>query len=345
MKKLITCLATLLLIPGLYAQITINEMPDVGDDVMYKVINENTFDPLPTTTGVNVTWDYTGIYERSDTIIYSYIDPSTTPEADSFPTSMVAEATEGITGHFFFSSDAGAFYRDGFYTADLQIFYSNKLKLCQLPFEFGDDYTDTYAGNGWMTGVPNPVTIDDGSFYFEVQGVGTLRMPSGYWDSVFRVYYEEEFSVKTDLGIGSPVTVLTINEFGYEYWKPGVVKPILTYYSTNITDLGVGNTTEEAARWQKWLTPDGTNPSSIAEVSREEITVSPNPANDLVKVSISSGMINKVEMIDMLGKTMFSKDVAAHVVSINVSSYRSGIYFIRIWNDQNQLTTRKLVVE
>jgi hypothetical protein len=220
--------------------------------------------------------------------------------------------------------------------------YSNKLKLCPLTFDFGTNFSDVYTGDGWMTGVPAPATIDDGTFSFDVQGVGTLNTPIGYFNNVYRVYYEEEFSVKSDfMGTGSPVTIITVTEYGYEYWKAGVTKPILTFYSTNITDMGGGNTTEKAARYQKKLTPDGIG--SVNETSQLNCSMAPNPASDRVHLQLASGTISKVEVFDMVGKLVLSNQSESNLLTLDISALESGLYSVRVTADDHSVSVQKLI--
>jgi len=214
-----------------------------------------------------------------------------------------------------------------------------------LPFQFGDNYTDAYAGTGWMIGLTNPAYIDDGDFSFDVQGVGKLRLPVGYFDSVFRVYYEEEWSLKSDLGLGSPTTILSLSEFGYEYWKAGVTKPILTYYNTTIDDMMGGHDVEEAVRYQKRLTPDGPNSGIAAQDITSKLAVYPNPAGDMVSILLSDQNISKIEWIDMVGKTVFVSEVDAQGIKMDVSSFERGVYFIRITGNHGEVCVQKLVLQ
>jgi hypothetical protein len=341
MKKIYALVCGLFAMTAVNAQVTSAEMPAIGDAVFYKVINVNTFNELPAITGVGVTWDYSTIVEKIDTVQYLYVDPATTAETDSFPGAMVAEATAGINGHFFFSSDASNFYRDGFFSDELKMVYSNKLKLCALPFDFGTAFTDTYTGTGWMTGVPAPASLDDGTYSFDVQGKGTLVLPIGYFNNVMRVYYEESFSVKADIGTGTPMTIFTITEYGYEYWKAGVTKPILTFYSTNTTDFSGGNSTTKAARYQKKLTPDGTG--SINESASLNCFMSPNPATDKLQLQLATGSIAQVDIYDMIGQLVLSSRPAATFVSLDITSLESGMYSVRITSDNEQVVMQKLI--
>ena len=41
-----------------------------------------------------------------------------------------------------------------------------------------------------MTGLPDTTIIDNGTYSFDVDGSGTLILPQGYFNDVYRVYYE-----------------------------------------------------------------------------------------------------------------------------------------------------------
>ena len=209
MKKTFTLIISLSLISFLAAaQITTAEMPVVGTHIVYQNINKNGFDNYATVTGVGVTWNYINIIEKPDSVIMNYINPATTTEGSSFPTSTVAEAMPPDTlGHFYYELNSGVFYRDGFFDAanNMLLPYNNNLKLYQLPFQFGTSFNDAYTctlGSIDIGGTPYPAIIDNGAYTTDVDGSGTLKLPAGRFDNVYRISYTETFTIKSDFGIG-----------------------------------------------------------------------------------------------------------------------------------------------
>lgn len=72
------------------------------------------------------------------------------------------------------------------------------------------------------------------------------------------------------------------------------------------------------------------------------VNLYPNPANQHV---ILSGVTanTKIELVNILGEILFSEKCSGSEFSINTASYSQGTYFIRMTNDDLQLT-RKLII-
>src|SRR5258706_1053578 len=78
-----------------------------------------------------------------------------------------------------------------------------------------------------------------------------------------------------------------------------------------------------------------------------EMNVYPNPSGDIITVSINANSIidNKVELLDMLGNIMYTKEISRsgkQSVQINMKGYSVGAYFVRI-NTGNGFMNRKII--
>jgi hypothetical protein len=331
-QVLLSCIF-LLLGTTLMAQITGADMPVIGGHYNYKNINKNGFDTYPTTVGIGVEWNYINIVEKTDSVVLDYIDPATTSEGAGFPASTIAEATAGAVGHFFYKQDTATFYREGFYQDDagtiLNIPYTDDLKLYELPFEFGTSFGDTYTcDTGGFAGYP--ALIDNGDYNSDVQGSGTLRLPTGYFNNVFRIYYEETFTIKADIGFGY-MGMISVDEFGYEYWKAGHEKPLLTYYSTTTNDLlGGSSQTDIGVRYDKFATPDGSNPTGITEnLTDAFINIYPNPSSGQVFIDLRNfAGISTLEVVDITGQVVYQEKING-LSSVNLDNLSAGIYQLR----------------
>ena len=78
------------------------------------------------------------------------------------------------------------------------------------------------------------------------------------------------------------------------------------------------------------LRPDCNTPSSITNVVSVEpkIQVAPNPANELVQLSINSASSVEIVIYSVTGREIFRKHMNQNL-AINVSSWTKGIYFIQ----------------
>lgn len=65
----------------------------------------------------------------------------------------------------------------------------------------------------------------------------------------------------------------------------------------------------------------------------------PNPIENLLSISNQS-KIEKVEVFDFLGQNIFSKKIDDTKIEINFSNYNSGIYFMKIFSENNYKTIK-----
>ncbi|UPT71682.1 MAG: T9SS type A sorting domain-containing protein [Flavobacterium sp. JAD_PAG50586_2] len=77
------------------------------------------------------------------------------------------------------------------------------------------------------------------------------------------------------------------------------------------------------------------------------ISLSPNPANDIVTINSNSlEKIAKISIYDVTGKRIYSlNDISDTIVNINVSHFAKGIYLAEILSDSNSKITKKLILK
>jgi uncharacterized protein YqkB len=93
-------------------------------------------------------------------------------------------------------------------------------------------------------------------------------------------------------------------------------------------------------------------PVNITSVSGvfadDQLSVYPNPANNRLTITILSNHVylKEVTLLNALGQVIFGEKTGEYqrVLSIDVSRYSAGIYFLRIKNSENQLSIRRVIV-
>nr|NQU91135.1 carboxypeptidase regulatory-like domain-containing protein [Bacteroidota bacterium] len=78
-------------------------------------------------------------------------------------------------------------------------------------------------------------------------------------------------------------------------------------------------------------------------IAAENINVFPNPANNKVMISASEE-ITKIQLINYSGQLVLDQQIIGTNTELNLSELGSGIYFIKVFS-QNNVITRKLVIE
>lgn len=61
-----------------------------------------------------------------------------------------------------------------------------------------------------------------------------------------------------------------------------------------------------------------------------EVTLYPNPASTQVTVTTGAMIANEIAIVDLTGKTVFAMKPAGSVVTIDLSAYANGVYFVRV---------------
>ncbi len=87
--------------------------------------------------------------------------------------------------------------------------------------------------------------------------------------------------------------------------------------------------------------------SGVPEVtqSKAAVVLYPNPANNLLNISWSNRIsATHVEVLNMDGCIVSTKEVADNFATININNYSKGVYFIRFFDQQGNLTqTEKFI--
>ena len=69
-----------------------------------------------------------------------------------------------------------------------------------------------------------------------------------------------------------------------------------------------------------------------------KITIYPNPATDIVTISGAENMLDKLEIYDINGKLLFSKN--SELTYVNVDDLQSGVYFVKLYAETTQKTIK-----
>jgi len=83
------------------------------------------------------------------------------------------------------------------------------------------------------------------------------------------------------------------------------------------------------------------NGSLGIEEVENDFRIYPNPATDEITVATNSN-INKIQLIDMSGKIVLSKNTSGETVQLNIGSLQAGIYLIQA-ETQNGIVTERII--
>ncbi len=82
--------------------------------------------------------------------------------------------------------------------------------------------------------------------------------------------------------------------------------------------------------------------NSVAAVNLQKVTISPNPASNLVTVNAAAN--SSIQIIDISGKVLITETMNNNSKTINIETLSSGVYFIQVTTGNN-INVEKLIVK
>ena len=74
------------------------------------------------------------------------------------------------------------------------------------------------------------------------------------------------------------------------------------------------------------------------------ISVFPNPAKDVINIEMQNGMMQRVDLYNMMGQLVISKDVRAYSTQIDIQLLSDGVYFLDVYARDGVAIREKVVV-
>ena len=77
--------------------------------------------------------------------------------------------------------------------------------------------------------------------------------------------------------------------------------------------------------------------------SAEKIKFYPNPVKNTITIENPDLTIDKINLIDVNGKTIFTKSLNTNPIKLNLKSYQKGIYFLQLLSGEKIIQTEKII--
>jgi len=286
----------------------------------------------PGDAGTDITWDFSNLNEVEEQV-FNYVEPETTIFGYQFPEATLCGIGTDNYHSFYRVSDnhliveGYAGYEEGS-TDTLKILYTDVEELIPIPFEFGDTHFDTFEGVNQALGFE---VNFEGEIDLEVDGYGTLILPTGTFENVVR-YHFNRTQENTVLGITTTVTK--------EQWGWMSVDHRFWLCLMEINNDGFG---EEDIVWY------AKNPLVLSNENLEvnEIKVFPNPSggNEIYFNSNFQGIAN-VQIFSLDGKLIdnSNKFVSLGINEISPAKHlSSGLYTLSITNENRRFVAKFIV--
>ncbi len=333
--KTIVFLGSILLLFALSstAQISINRS-DIGNLVGAIVIQANDTTNLgalsPGSAGTNCIWNLTGMSNNfQDTMIFS--SPADKPCYEDFPTATLALLD---SGNYIYLIDNNIVL--SIMGVCGTIISSDTISVPYTPpqkhITFPSTYNTSFSGQSKATiqissSSPPPdslrlvITSDYTSL---IDGWGTITTPTGTYTALRQklTIFETDSSYVYISGIGwvSGGTPSLDTTISYNWWSK--TNPFIA----NITTDGNGNVLK--ANYLLFSNLDVHEQNHI----QNDISVFPNPSNGIFTISTENGIINAIEIYNVVGEKILYKEVIKKQLyeTIDLSNRPKGIYIIKL---------------
>ena len=318
--------------------ITVNNLPQLGDVVTIgRCTDIIDADALDASAGAMQTWDFSGLTEFSEEQFY-FVDPATTPWTADFPNSNLCGISwDDAYSYYILSASAletegNAIIVPGPPPEDTAkfLFNGNTERILELPYSFGDAFLDDFSGTFSASGFLGTM---DGTVDLQVDGHGTLILPTGMYDDVVRYHFDR---IQNNNVFGN--TVQTSKE--QWAWVSADHRFWLLLMEINYD----GFNTSQQVWYDK--NPALAGPTGQVEVAQAAWSLHPNPVEPGTSVSIvgnSDRSALRMEVIDATGRSLRTFPVGT--TRISTDAMAPGVYVVRFLgpNGTTAGTTRLVV--
>lgn len=333
MIKQILLSAGLLITTVSFSQFTQSNEPAVGSGTTLYVI-DSMAPSYENVTGADVEWDYStyGGYFNEDRLI-TILDATSSSE---YPTATKSMDIQNFILTYTYSTTAerispGFVYTDGDLGDVVIVFDIDEATQYQYPFDLGDSFTDTYAGTATVGGTENNAS---GVLNAEVDGKGTLKLADGnIFSNVLR--YKLVDSTVVNTGIFGDVRLIR-KQFEYYALSNNQNLPIFVFTHIEIPEY----------QTEFSLVMSSVEPIILAGIEENVLSnavVYPNPASDLINISMKNKLMNtSVSVVDAMGREVLNQSIESDFIYLDVAHLEDGMYFVKISN--GDFTETKTVV-
>jgi len=288
--------------------------------------------PEPGTSGADQNWDFSSVdFSGGKSTTVTLTNPAATAYSNDYPAATVAEvAADGRVTYFLYNSTENTLL--GTVSTGRKEIYSNTYKYAVAPFAFNTNQNDNFAYS-FLYANAYPVTAT-GTLTTTYDGYGTLKTPLGTFTNVIRLKTEVS---ETDVINYSSTTSIETTNVGIVYsWIQADKYFTLFSVSTNVaTTFGSSTTSKQAILYEPLLLT-----TAIDESLSANITVSPNPATDLIYVGLNNMTEEsyEVRVYDATGMLQYGNTFEKGNSTIDISGFASGLYLMNIITPQGKLT-------
>jgi len=292
-----------------------------------------------TTTGTGVTWDYSTLFTYAGTQSLDTIkNASDSPDFGDYSMASYHDDLAGGASNYFTNFQDSVLSYGYTFSVDgnnVKIMHNiDPLKMMNLPMSYGDTFTDSTYGTAEV--FANSATTE-GDVTVTADGTGDLILGPTTFSNVIRIKLEETINATIDLGMfGTAQGTVTRTVYSY-YDLANQTMPVFMHAS-----IFVNSNLFNGGYTAVYSSVDLEGASIGEELSATEISVYPNPAENMVKVSAPKGT-QSVTVLNAIGQTIQNIENPALTTTIDVSEFQTGVYFIQVVKGDAKITKKLFV--
>ncbi len=205
---------------------------------------------------------------------------------------------------------------------------------------FSDAFTQASVANNTSLTTINGYTVGnnyEGLYTFVTPVPSTTATPCGMpqeegapWDWWDNVTYDAQFSVVNGVPAGTGACLSLLGNPNMSSAKGNAYLDTIQGYLNPRMFLALGLDTIAT--------------TSIEDIIDFATEIYPNPTTEKVNVVSYAAAINSIEIYNIHGQIVYSKEVNANAIKIGTTSFSNGVYIMNIKSDKATIT-RKLIVE
>ncbi|MDP2724542.1 MAG: T9SS type A sorting domain-containing protein [Bacteroidales bacterium] len=312
----------------IYAQpnFTSSDIPYLDDRDSLQYLNYQVIDnDLSNETGNNYQWDFSWLPFSTypnfiDTVAYR--EPQE-PVSLTIPGATMEYVAYGVSGGrldvYALRNDSLILYRQGTFTSGAT--FNPPVTDMVFPLAFGNQF-NSYTEFFLINGGGQTVYTGDRNISASYDGYGSLTLPWGTYQEVFRMYKEVTDSSYV---LGSKIIYKT-----YTWYKKGGFVPLLSIQYSGVDNLYFVYASKGS----------GLLPSSIAEINKNLVEVFPLPL--LNSLQITGCRATSAKIYNLSGRLIREYPLLNNN-KLDVSSLNRGFYVLFVKDEDQKTYTIKVV--
>jgi photosystem II stability/assembly factor-like uncharacterized protein len=169
---------------------------------------------------------------------------------------------------------------------------------------------------------------------------------TSYYGSMYDMYFDSPQHGYLVGDLYGTAIIAETNDYGQTWtqWVLPFNNKLLSILNVNDSIAFIGGSNGLLLKWDKTVPLD--NVLSNEDLQPDvKISLYPNPANESVTIEVPENM-DRSELIftNMIGQTVLRKNVTSTSVTMDLTGFSNGIYFVHVQNG-NQRITKKLIVQ